>query len=199
MAEPTHELAVESLAAALDQFRNLISPELLDALQPSGPAMVYTPWVTVWLLVYQRLHQNASLQSAVAELLKIVGAFSTNKRVRQGTLSSNTGAYSQARSRLKITVTDAVADHVFAAIVAATPPSFGDRRVFVLDGTTLSLQSHDRFASVGRRGRISMGRGRGRSAIWCWLTSWPAERRCVRKWERCTVRRPIRKWRWPCV
>jgi hypothetical protein len=143
MAEPTHELAVESLAAALDQFRNLISPELLDALQPSGPAMVYTPWVTVWLLVYQRLHQNASLQSAVAELLKIVGAFSTNKRVREGTLSSNTGAYSQARSRLKITVTDAVADHVFAAIVAATPPSFGDRRVFVLDGTTLSLQSHE--------------------------------------------------------
>ena len=145
MAESAHgpPAADEDLAAALDQFRKLVHPEMLNALQPSGPATVYTSWVTVWLLIYQRLNRNASLQSAVAELLKIAGAISQNKRVREGTLSSNTGAYSRARLRLKTTVADAVADHVFETIVQSTPPSLGDRRVFVMDGTTLSLPSSE--------------------------------------------------------
>jgi hypothetical protein len=162
MADPireSSEAALDDLAAALTLFRKLIDPQMIDALQPSVATMVYTPWVTVWLLVYQRLHQNASLQSAVAEFLKIVGTFSSNKRVRERTLSSNTGAYSQARSRLDVAVTAAVADHVFATIVAATPPSFGDRRVFVLDGTTLSLPSNEALRQQWPAGTNQHGPG----------------------------------------
>jgi hypothetical protein len=161
MTDPIRETTatVQELAAALAQFRTLIDPELIEALQPSGPTMVYTPCVTVWLLVYQRLHQNASLQTAVAELVKVVGTLSSNKRVREGTLSSNTGAYSRARSRLDRAVTEAVADHVFTTIVAATPPSFGDRRVFVLDGTTLALQSHEALRTQWPAGKNQHGPG----------------------------------------
>jgi hypothetical protein len=133
------------LAAALVQFRQLVDPAMIDALQPCGPATIYTPWLTVWLLVYQRLHRNASLQTAVAEFARIADAHSSNKRVREGTLSSNTGGYSRARARLLAPVAEAVADHVFATVVAATPPSLGRRRVFALDGTTLSLASNDRL------------------------------------------------------
>jgi len=135
--------SAESLAAALEHFRSLVDPETLNALQPMGPGTVYTPWVTTWLLLYQRLHKNASLQSAVDQLLLIAGSISTTKRARTGTLSSNTSAYSQARSRLKPEVADAVADHVFESIVAARPPSWAGRRVFIMDGTTLSLSSRD--------------------------------------------------------
>jgi len=133
------------LAAALTQFRRLVDPAMIDELQPCGPASVYTPWVTVWLLVYQRLHRNASLQTAVAEFAQCAAAYSSNKRVREGVLSSNTGTYSRARSRLLAPVAEAVADHVFATVIAATPPSLGERRVFVLDGTTISLASNDRL------------------------------------------------------
>jgi Transposase DDE domain len=133
----------QELAAAMNQFQSWFNPDMIHALQPAGPRMVYTPCVTVWLLVYQRLHPNTSLQMAVTEFAKVASTFSSNKRVREKTLSSNTGAYSRARSRLELSVTKAVADHVFTTIVAATPPSFGNRRVFVMDGTTLSLPSND--------------------------------------------------------
>ena len=161
MADTTRPSAASTaeLAAAMKQYRTLVDPVMIDALQPSAPATVYTSVVTVWLLVYQRLHQNASLQSAVVELLNVADAFSSNKRVREGTLSANTSSYSRARSRLKGTVTDAVADHVFTTIVAATPPSFGDRRVFVLDGTTLSLQSNDRLRERWPAGKNQHGPG----------------------------------------
>ena len=133
------------LAAALAQFHRLVDPEMVAELQPSGPATVYTPWLTVWLLVYQRLHRNASLQTAVAEFARVAPLHSSNTRVRERTLSSNTGAYSRARARLLAPVAEAVADHVFATVAAATPPSLGDRRVFALDGTTLALASNDRL------------------------------------------------------
>lgn len=68
-----------ALAAAIAQFRTLVDPAMIDALQPCGPATVYTPWLTVWLLVYQRLHRNASLQTAVAEFPRIAEAHSSNK------------------------------------------------------------------------------------------------------------------------
>jgi hypothetical protein len=108
----------------------------------------------VWLLVYQRLNQNATLEAAVAELIHSVEAFSvTNKRAREGTLSSNTGTYSQARTRLEVATTEAVADHVSDAVVGSMPPSWEGRRVFLLDGTTTSLPSEDRLRKrwpVGR-------------------------------------------------
>jgi hypothetical protein len=151
--------AAAELAAALEQFRTLLDPALVDALQPCGPATVYTPWVTVWLLVYQRLHANASLESAVAELLKIIGKISSNKRVRDQTLSANTSTYSLARSRLNEAVTDAVADHVFATIIAASPASLVDRRVFVIDGTTLALASNDRLREHWPAGKNQHGPG----------------------------------------
>ena len=144
----------ESLAAALEHFRSLVDPQTLNALQPMGPSTIYTPWVTTWLLLYQRLHKNASLQSAVDQLLPIVGSISTTKRARTGTLSSNTTAYSRARSRLKLEVADAVADHVFESIVAARPPSWagaGDIRRETAQGDAT--------------GPCAYRRGRGRAGV----------------------------------
>jgi hypothetical protein len=129
---------VES-AEAVRRFCGLLDPDAINARQPMGPATVYTPWVVIWLLVYQRLHANASLADAVAELLRSTDLLPPNRRVEDRTLSTNTAAFSRARSRLRTDIPDAVADHVFDTLVAATAPSFGRRRAFVVDGTTITL------------------------------------------------------------
>lgn len=126
------------LADALIRFGGLLDPDAINARQPMGPGTVYTPWVVVFLLVYQRLHANASLSDAVAELLRSTHLLPPNRRVDEGTLSANTGAYSSARTRLRVDVTEAVADAVFGTLVAAVTPSFGDRRVLLVDGTTVT-------------------------------------------------------------
>ena len=46
-------------------FGQLLTPEFLNPLDGPEPSAVYTPYVVVWLLVYQRLHADASLADAV--------------------------------------------------------------------------------------------------------------------------------------
>jgi hypothetical protein len=125
---------------AWQQFRSLLDAEHIDALQPMGPGAVYTALVTVWMLVYQRLHAGVPLADAVSELIQAPPEFLPDKRrVREGTLSANTGSFSRARQRLKPEVTQAIADRVFQSLVATTAPSQEGRRVFLLDGTTITL------------------------------------------------------------
>lgn len=141
---------------ALDLFRDAIPPQFIDDLQSARCNAVYTPFLTVWLLVYQRLFGNATLQTAVAECLKVVGARSVNKRVREATLSSGTAAYSQARSRLSVATAEAVADHVFASLLG--PPPLGGR-TFLFDGTTVSLASNPKLRERWPAGSNQHGPG----------------------------------------
>jgi hypothetical protein len=122
-------------------FGQLLRPEFLNALDPPDPSAVYTPYVVVWLLVYQRLHGNASLNDAVAELLTNFPrhALPDCKRTRADQLSANTGAYSRARSRLPCDVATTAADRAAQLLLDATPSAFNGRDVFFLDGTTLQL------------------------------------------------------------
>ena len=56
-------------AKAMLLLREVLAPQLLAEWQPTAPQAVYSTWVTVWLLVFQRLNQNASLVAAVAAFL----------------------------------------------------------------------------------------------------------------------------------
>jgi hypothetical protein len=47
-------------------FHTLLPAPLLNDLAPKAPQAAYTPWVVTWLLVYQRLHGNASRADAVS-------------------------------------------------------------------------------------------------------------------------------------
>lgn len=141
--EPNSPSAAADLAAAVDLLHHLLDPQLLQQWQPTRHNAVYTTAVVVWLLVYQRLHPPASLQGAVAQFLSHAEAVSTNKRVRERKLSTNSGAYSQARSRLQLAVAEKSADHVFTTLLANWPHPLAGRRTFVLDGTTLALASRD--------------------------------------------------------
>ena len=115
--------------------------QLLDDLDPKATQAVYTPWVVTWLLIYQRLHGNATLGDAVSEfsLRFPFQSVSPRKRIRERTLSANTGAYSLARTNLDPRVLYRACDRVFDSLVDAYPPSWRGRRAFILDGTTVQL------------------------------------------------------------
>jgi hypothetical protein len=138
-------ISVAELEAALARFQTLLDREDIDARQDHPPTTIYTPWVVVWLMVYQRLHANASLHDAVGELFRLKEHLPPNRRITEDTLSSNTGAYSQARTRLDPDVAEAISDHVFQTLMEGSPASWEERRVFILDGTTTALSSVDRL------------------------------------------------------
>jgi hypothetical protein len=92
------------------------------------------------MLVYQRMNPDASLEAAVKQLIDSKPSFlPDNKRVSEGTLSTNTSTYSQARSRLPSEATEWFANQVSQSMIAATTPTLKDRRVFVIDGTTIKF------------------------------------------------------------
>ena len=122
-------------------FRTVLAPKVLNDLHPPPPQTAYTPWVVTWLLVYQRLHKNGTLNDAVSHYLLEFPADARPdcKRCREQKLSANTGTYSAARTNLPDRVMEVAAERVFDTLVGAYPPSWHDRRAFILDGTTLSL------------------------------------------------------------
>jgi hypothetical protein len=86
---------------------------------------IYSPLVTLWLLVVQRLQGGAPLESAVLDLLRgLPASFCPRpcKRIRDwqehGKVpSSHTGAYNQARQALPLTVVQKSCDRIFEELL----------------------------------------------------------------------------------
>ena len=125
---------------AFEVLSKLIDLRKADQLHPVGDNAVYTTSVVLWMLVYQRMHPDASLEATVKELIRAKPEFlPDNKRVREGTLSSNTSTYSQARSRMPREAAEWLANLVSQSLINATQPTLDGRRVFLIDGTTITL------------------------------------------------------------
>lgn len=134
---------------AFELLCTLVDLRQADKLLPLGPAAIYTTSVVLWLLVYQRLNQNATLQVAVKQLLDSAPELCRdNKRIREKTLSAGTGSYSDARKRLTVEVAEWFANAVSNSIVATAPPSLGLRRAFIIDGTTITLAPETELQAV---------------------------------------------------
>jgi len=104
---------------------------------------VYTVEMTTWLMMQQRLDGKATLSTAVQQVAegRPQVLVPSHKRLAEGTLSSNTGGYCRARSRLGREVAEQVADKIFNYLMADSPealPGLG-LRAFLLDGSTLNL------------------------------------------------------------
>jgi hypothetical protein len=143
----TAGVSMGEVRAVAQQIRGLLQPDWVNALQASSSQAVYTPLVTVTLMILQRLLGNASLAKAVSAGLEasiLPGSRPDDARK----MSLNTGAFSRARGRLEVELAEQVGDRVFEALVAATPPSFADRRVYTLDGTSFTLASDDALRDV---------------------------------------------------
>jgi hypothetical protein len=132
--------AAAELTEAIRLFEQYVPPEQFSGESPPSAATVYTPWIVAWLLVYQRLIGNGSLQAAVAELCRLgPDHLPDNKRTREHTLSARTGAYSKARQQLSLAAMQSAADRVTQTLLARRPGSWQGRQVFAIDGSTLTL------------------------------------------------------------
>ena len=141
---PVAPVAPPESAPTLDTyrlFRRLVPPELIDRRQPSASQAVYTAFVTLWLLIHQRLHGGTSLDEAVSALLFTFPKedLPSCKRLQDDAVSANTSGYSRARKRLDPELPGWLADRVFDSLHATCRPSWKDRRVMLLDGSTFSL------------------------------------------------------------
>ena len=137
----------------LSLFQELLPGEFLDQAQTDAGVRrnnsVYSPLVVMWLLVLQRLHGGASLETAVLELLRgLPASFWPNpcKRVRQWrehgkSPSSHTGAYNQARQALPLSIVEQSCDRIFEQLVNQMDQTVSQEstRAFLLDGSSMRM------------------------------------------------------------
>ena len=103
MVSSPKQLEIESLCQL---FGRILNQEQLEAARTTlglqRNRSIFTPAIVVWLMIFQRLHPNHTLSRAVAELKsgRLDHLMDDCKRSREGHISGNTGAYSQARDHL---------------------------------------------------------------------------------------------------
>lgn len=141
---PSSPASAAEIASALELLKTLLQlPELKKILDPEErktSQMVYTNAVTLWMLILQRLGGGKSLCEVVAQVLAHGGdLLPDNKRVRDNTLSNNSTAYSQARKRLPLETILEFSHGVCMHLGEISEPVIAGQRVFILDGTTLTL------------------------------------------------------------
>ena len=138
------------LRSAFDLIKQLLPPDKIAAYSLRlSPATVYNTLTTLMILTLQRLGGGQSLETVVRE---VVGQhkylFPDNKRVREGTLSTNSSGFSKARGRLSVELTEHFCDAVAKAIIEREKPAFQDRRIYVVDGTTIALSPTSELTKV---------------------------------------------------
>lgn len=137
VGDPVLDLEFDQAFALL---RTLVDFDEVERRHPSRGNAVYTTSVVLWMLIYQRLHPEVSLEVAVKHLLENPpDLLPDNARITGKTLSANTGSYSQARNRLPSEAAWWFANRVSQSLIEVTPPSSGTRRAYVIDGTTITL------------------------------------------------------------
>lgn len=135
--DPVLDLELDKAFAFL---RTLVDFAEAERLHPSRDNAVYTTSVILWMLVSQRLNPEVSLAAAVKQLIENPPDFLPNNvRVTEGTLSTSTGADSQARQRMPTEAARWFAQRVSQSLIEVTPPLCGTRRAYLLDGTTITL------------------------------------------------------------
>jgi len=135
----------KQFAAASELLRRLIqSPEVSKEFDPqlrTNTRMVYTKGVTLWMLILQRLGNGLSLEDTVSYIITHDrDLLPENKRVREGTLSENSSGYYKARKNLPLESIHEFSSAVCDYLGRCSEPVFGSRRVFIIDGTTITLQ-----------------------------------------------------------
>ena len=129
------------LTSAIQLLHELIPKDQVEAYSlRHSAATVYTTLTTLWMLTLQRLGGGKSLEAIVKEtLMHHRDILPDNKRVRDGTLSKNSSAFSAARGRLSLTDAERFLDGMANSIIESTSDGPQHGRMFILDGTTFKL------------------------------------------------------------
>jgi putative transposase len=118
---------------------------------------IYSSLVVMWLMIWQRLQERGTLETAVLELVRSLPASfwpQPCKRLREAQaegrkVSSHTGAYNQARQDLSQMVVEHCYDHAFEGLLASTmPESTTPPRAFFVDGTSVRTPHSEELAQT---------------------------------------------------
>ena len=135
----------QQFASAVELLRRLgQAPEISNQFGPdirTNSRMVYTNGVTLWLLILQRLGNGLSLEKAVSHVIAHDrDIFPDNKRVREGTLSENSSGYYNAKKKLSLKTIHEFSSAICDYLGRMSEPVLGNQRVFIIDGTTFTLE-----------------------------------------------------------
>lgn len=131
-------------SASLHQcYQTFLTPDYFQQLQSTlaGHQGIYAPPLVMWLMIWQQLYGNGTLSDAVEQvrLGQPCGLLGKHKRIREGTVSANTGAYSEARKRLTVERMSEVAQHLFEEVLQVSAEPARVNGVYLLDGSGLLL------------------------------------------------------------
>jgi len=140
-------MSAEHLLGALDLYREALPPcffqQLQQELHLSMQQRIFSLPVVVWLMASQRLDPKATLSTAVQQVVQRwpCDLLSDHKRLREATVACHTGAYSDARQAMPRLVAERVADRVLDYLLQGRREALPgwDRRVFLLDGSSLEM------------------------------------------------------------
>jgi hypothetical protein len=97
------ESTTHDLSAAYELLKQWTDIGEADSYEALGPAAVYKTSVVLWLMLFQRLNPKASLRDAVLHFVETApDELKTNKRLREGSLSTKSGSYNVSRRRSSI-------------------------------------------------------------------------------------------------
>jgi hypothetical protein len=133
----------------LDLFQAALPDEFFERLEKARKkrpqSRIFDLPLVIWLMIVQRLDRKATLSTAVEQVVQKRPRvlLSDHKRLREGTVSGHTGAYSDARKAMPVEVAYQVADQVFDYFQKTRRealPGFA-QPVFVLDGSSLTTSN----------------------------------------------------------
>jgi putative transposase len=135
------------LGGIVNLFSQAVPTQFFDQLQRnlglSARQRIFTLPLVLWLMISQRLNPKATLSTAVHRVVQGPPhqLMPNHKRIREGTVSCHTGAYSDARQAIPVVVAEKVADRVLAHLMKTCRDALPgwNRRVFILDGSSLEM------------------------------------------------------------
>lgn len=157
----TAEILKEQFSQSIGlPWRDILPDAKLNALlEEEGityRSRVYTPIVTLWAMIHQVLSADKSLRNTVTCMTTWLTAADIEAP------SSDTGAYSKARSRLPEVLLQRLVPETAASLAATVPDEHNwcSRRVKVFDGTTILMaDSKANQADYPQHGNQSEGCG----------------------------------------
>ena len=138
------DLLADDFESAAKLLNSIVEPIQqqggLDFGGRSTNKMVYTNGVTLWMLILQRLGRGKTLEEIVSHVIAHGrDVFPDNKRVREQSLSENSGAYARARKRLPVDFIFDFSNLICNYLGEISEPFADGQRAFILDGTTITL------------------------------------------------------------
>ena len=143
-------------------FESVLPVARWKALEGRAKAQIYSLRVVVWMMLLQRLNERGTQQRAVDEIAQghLERLLPESRRVREGRISQNTGAYARACGRLSMETTAAVCDEMLAELsTRIAPVTELGRPMMLLDGSSLSVEHSASLLDAFPAGRNQRGLG----------------------------------------